>query len=287
MGQTAKPGKRIFTRRRFLATAALGVAGAFSYARWIEPGLLTVTEKDIHLPGLPPGLDGLVVAQLTDFHFNPEKDEALIAKAVAETNAAAPDIIALTGDFITESPAVLAPLMALLSGLKAKHGIYGVMGNHDGWHQSTEFFRREHRRAGMEFLVNQGSVIRLRGEKLFITGTDSVWSGRVDAPACWRGHRDEAVLALVHEPDVFDFLTETQRIDLQLSGHTHGGQCRVPGIGYAPAKVKYGRRYIYGEHRKDRARIFVSRGLGTVGMRVRFACAPEVAVLTLRAGGGA
>jgi len=273
---------RLFNRRNFISTTVLGSVGAFSYAHWIEPGWLTLTEKDIYLPNLPPTLDGLKIAQLTDIHFNPDKDEEIIAKAVAAVNAAKPDIIALTGDFVTDSHLVFAPLMNLLSKLKAKHGIYGIMGNHDGWSNGRGFYRHGFQQAGLEFLVNQGTSIQVRGEKLFITGTDSIWSGTVDAPKCWRGHSGETVLALVHEPDVFDQLREEYKVDLQLSGHTHGGQCRVPLVGHAPVKVQYGRNYIYGEYEKGDSKIFVSRGLGTVGLRVRFACAPEVALLTLR-----
>ncbi|MBK1829573.1 metallophosphoesterase [Verrucomicrobiaceae bacterium R5-34] len=272
----------VFNRRNFIRASVLGSIGAYSYARWVEPGWLTITEKDIVLPKLPPALDGLVIAQLTDFHFQPDRDESLIADAVAAVNAHQPDLIALTGDFITESSKVFSPLMQVLSGLEAKHGIYGVMGNHDGWSQRPGFYRQGFQEVGMEFLTNRGTRIELHGESLFITGTDSVWSGKVDAAACWKGHRDEPVLALVHEPDVFDHLRPNHRIDLQLSGHTHGGQCRVPLIGYAPVKVRYGRNYIYGEYARDDSKIFVSRGLGTVGQRVRFACAPEVAILTLR-----
>ena len=88
----------------------------------------------------------------------------------------------------------------------------------------------------------------------------------------------------MHEPDVFDQLIKTNHVSLQLSGHTHGGQCRVPLLGYAPVKVKYGRKYIYGAYEKGDSRLFVSRGLGTVGTPVRFACIPEVAILTLKAG---
>ena len=274
--------KNLFSRRKFIGTALLGSAGAFSYARWVEPNWLNITEKDIVLPNLPPALDGLVVAQLTDFHFNPDKDEELILQAVNQVNTQKPDIIALTGDYITDDVATFTPLMTLLSKLQAKHGIYGVMGNHDGWARSSSFYRKGFQGAGMEFLVNQGTSIQVRGEKIFITGTDSIWSGTVDAPACWRGHGGETVLALVHEPDVFDQLIDNHRVDLQLSGHTHGGQCRVPLIGYAPAKVRYGQNYIYHEYAKNDSKIFVSRGLGTVGIRVRFACAPEVAILTLR-----
>lgn len=274
---------RLFNRRNFIRTGVIGAAASLAYARYVEPTRLTVSRRDIHIPKLPDALDGLVVAQLTDFHYEPDQQAELIAEAVAATNAARPDIIALTGDYITSSPSVFAPLMALLSGLKARHGIYSTLGNHDGWHGQLGDFQKGFRRAGFEFLLNQGTCIDIRGEKLRIVGTDSVWSGEVDAPACYRGHRGEPVLALVHEPDVFDSLTDRYPVSLQLSGHTHGGQCRVPFIGYAPVTVRYGRKYIYGEFAKGDSRLFVSRGLGTVGTPVRFACVPEVAILTLRA----
>ncbi len=279
-----KQNPKKFSRRKFLATGIMGAAGAFSYARWIEPGHLSITKKEITLPTLPPSLDGLVIAQMTDFHYEPDRHAGLMQSAVAAVNAAKPDIIALTGDFITGSQKVFDPLMAILSRLEAKHGIYAILGNHDGWHGSLSRFKNGFNSAGFEFLRNHGSRIRIGSDHLFILGTDSVWSGTVDATACYRGHAGEPVLALVHEPDVFDSLTADHPVSLQLSGHTHGGQCRVPFIGYAPVKVRYGRNYIYGEYAKENSRIFVSRGLGTVGMPIRFACAPEVAILTLRAG---
>ncbi len=273
---------KLFNRRNFIRTGVFGVASSYVYARYIEPTRLSITRKDIYIPHLPDALDGTVVAQLTDFHYEPDRHDELIAEAVAATNAAQPDIIALTGDFITGTQSVFDPLMAALSGLKAKHGIYSILGNHDGWHGQLNAFKKGFRQTGFEFLINQGTSITINGEKLFIMGTDSVWSGHIDAPNCYKGHGKEPVLALVHEPDVFDTLTDLYPVSLQLSGHTHGGQCRVPFIGYAPITVKYGRKYIYGEYAKNDSRIFVSRGLGTVGTPVRFACAPEVAILTLR-----
>ncbi|MCP5535826.1 MAG: metallophosphoesterase [Akkermansiaceae bacterium] len=281
-----KGKRKLFSRRNFIATGALGAVGSYTYARYIEPNRLTVTQKEIRVPHLPAALDGLIVAQLTDFHYEPDRQHGLIQEAVEATNAAEPDIIALTGDFITGSQTVFDPLMATLSGLKAKHGIYTILGNHDGWHGSIHGFQSGFRKSGFEFLVNQGTRINIKGENLYIIGTDSVWSGHVDAPACYRGYHkaaNEPVLALVHEPDVFDTLTDLFPVSLQLSGHTHGGQCRVPLIGYAPVKVRFGRNYIYGEYAKGDSRIFVSRGLGTVGIPVRFACPPEIAILTLRA----
>lgn len=277
-----KPPHKLFNRRNFILTSAMAAASGGGYARYVEPGTLSVTNKTIHLPSLPPALDGLLVAQLTDIHYKPEEQEQLIKDAVTAVNAAKPDIIALTGDYIEGKPRVIDPLMNILSGLEARHGIYATMGNHDGWSASPGRFRQAFRKAGFEFLHNHGSCIQIKGEHFFVVGTDSIWSGKVDAPACYRGHKEEPVLALVHEPDVFDYLSAQFPVTLQLSGHTHGGQCRVPLLGYAPVKVKYGRNYIYGTYARGDSSLFVSRGLGTVGPNVRFACRPEVALLTLR-----
>ena len=278
-----KAPRRLFNRRNFMITSGLAAASCVSYARYIEPTLLSVTRKTIELPRLPASLDGLVVAQLTDIHYRPGEQDGLIEKAVNVVNAEQPDLIALTGDYVTDSRDVFTPLMHSLSGLQARHGIYAVMGNHDGWQGSPAYYQKGFRGAGIELLKNQGTCLSIKGEKLFVMGTDSVWSGSVDAPACYRGHKDETVLALVHEPDVFDVLSSEFPVDLQLSGHTHGGQCQVPLVGYAPVRVKYGRNYLYGHYRKEDSNIFVSRGMGTVDANVRFACAPEVALLTLKA----
>lgn len=275
---------RLFSRRSFIYTGVAGIAGSTAYAHWVEPNQLSITKQDILLPNLPPSLDGLVIAQLTDFHFNPEKDQELIQNAVDVVNREKVDLIFLTGDYMTSTISVLPPLMETLGKLSSKHGVYGVMGNHDGWHGDIFIFRKLFQQHGFDFLVNQGTSLRIDSEELFLLGTDSIWSGTVNLESAYRGHSNQPVLALVHEPDVFDQVRKNHRVDLQLSGHTHGGQCRVPLIGYAPVKVRYGRNYLYGHYQRNDASLFVSRGLGTVGRRVRFACQPEVALLTLRSG---
>ena len=135
----------------------------------------------------------------------------------------------------------------------------------------------------MTFLSNAGTNLHIKGENIFVNGLDSIWGGRPNPTRAWRGHqKGTPVLALVHEPDPFDELHQSHPLDLQLSGHTHGGQCRVPILGYVPVKVKFGRKFIYGHFQKADSQLFVGRGIGTVGLRVRFACAPEIAILTLR-----
>ena len=251
------------------------------WAAAIEPNLLSITRKDLTLPRWPKALDGFRVAQLTDIHFRPGTDDGLLEKIQKALKKETVDLIVLTGDFVTNERNVLPELFRKLKGLQANHGIIASPGNHDRWHLSGATIRKHVQAAGFDYLQNKGTMLSIKGEN--VNGLDSIWGGHPIASQAWAGHRGDApVISLVHEPDPFDDLRANQRVDLQFSGHTHGGQCRVPLIGYAPVKVKYGRKYIYGHYKKDDSHLWVSRGIGTVGTRVRFACTPELAILTLR-----
>ena len=249
----------------------------------IEPGRLTVTHQNVVCNQLTPGLTGLRIGLMADFHFRPGQDDELVDKAVEQARRENLDLIALTGDFVDSDPRVLMPLLEKLEKLTARHGVFAVMGNHDGWNEDRETIRRRFENAGISFLINQHSLLAIRGETLAVAGTDFVWRGKPDPDRTLRGiHADTPVLALVHEPDFFDTMAARREILLQVSGHTHGGQCRVPLLGIAPVKVKYGTRYVYGGFSRGESNLFVTRGVGTTGPRVRFACPPELAVLTLR-----
>jgi uncharacterized protein len=271
-------------RRNAMKLLFGGAAASFANGFWIEPGRLSVSRADIFCARLPSALDGLRVGLMSDIHFKPDQDEALLEAAVATLNREKPDLIALPGDFMDKDPAVIEPMLDLLKELAPAHGVFASMGNHDGWAYEGAQMRRRFEKAGIALLINRNHGIRVRNEKLAIAATDHIWLGKPDPAATLRGiAADTPVIALVHEPDYFDELTERRNIQLQLSGHTHGGQCRVPFVSYTPAKVAYGRKYIYGAYARGDSRLFVTRGIGTVGLRVRFACPPEVALLTLRA----
>jgi uncharacterized protein len=277
-------GSPLFGRRKAMKLLFCGGAGSIVNGFWIEPGRLSVTRAEISCVRLPAALDGLRVGLMSDIHFKPGQDEALLEEAVKTLNREKPDLIALPGDFIDKDPAVIGPMLELLKKLAPVHGVFASMGNHDGWSGDGGAMCRRFEKAGISFLINRNHAIRVRNEPLAIAATDHIWLGKPDPAATLRGiAADTPVIALVHEPDYFDELTERRNIQLQLSGHTHGGQCRVPFIGYAPAKVAYGRKYIHGAFERGDSRLFVTRGIGTVGLRVRFACPPEVAMLTLRA----
>lgn len=276
------------SRRRAMRLLAGGTAAAVTDAFLIEPRLLCVNRQDMACKDLSSGLEGLRVGVLADFHFRPGKDEALIEKVVARVNAENLDLLTLAGDYVTRSGEVLAPLLEILGQVRTRHGVFAVMGNHDGWHPGREFMRRSFEKAGIPFLINRNSQLRIKGDTLAVAGTDFVWLGKPDPAATLKGVAPGTpVLALVHEPDYFDVMSAQRDILLQVSGHTHGGQCRVPLIGYAPAKVDFGRKYIKGAFTRGDSNLFVTSGVGTVGLRVRFACPPELAVLTLRGAGDA
>lgn len=274
----------MFNRRQSLKLLlAASPIAACAQAFIIEPKHLSTTRKTIWLKSLPPELDGLKMAHLSDFHYKPGTDDSLMEKIVAAVNSESADFIALTGDYVTEDSAVLPPLMEHLRNLTAQHGIYAVMGNHDGWTAPAEYYKQHFESVGIPFLINQNTRVEINGANLHIAGTDYVWMGHPDPSKTLKGiPLDEPVIALVHEPDYFDTMCSVRNIDLQLSGHTHGGQCRVPIIGYAPVKVRYGEKYVYGHFQHDQSQLFVSRGTGTSGLRVRFACPPELVILTLR-----
>ncbi len=272
-------------RRNAIRLLTGAAAGCLINGMWYEPGSLSVTRRDVRCERLPSGLEGLRIGLLADFHYRPDDDAALIGKVVSKVREEKLDLVLLTGDFVDSDPAVLSPLMEHLGRITATHGVFAVMGNHDGWNTGVHAMKRGFEAAGISFLVNRHSLLSIRGETLAVAGTDFVWLGKPDPVRTLRGvSKDTPVIAMVHEPDYFDVMAAQRDILLQVSGHTHGGQCRVPLLGYAPVKVEHGRKYEYGGYSRGGSNLFVTRGVGTTGPRVRFACPPELAVLTLRSG---
>ena len=269
------------TRRSAISLAGIGVP-TMLWATEIEPDLLSVTRKNLTLPRWPKSLDGFKIAQITDVHYRPNTDDKLAAKIRKALEVEKPDIITITGDFVINDPSSLSEFTRGFKGISAKHGIFASPGNHDRWYCTVSNIKKELEGIGISYLQNNGSNMSIKGENIFINGLDSVWGGIPAPNRAWNGHqKDTPVISLVHEPDFFDDLRSAKPLDLQLSGHTHGGQCRIPFLDYTPVKVKFGEKYVYGHFEKERSQLFVGRGIGTVGYRIRFACKPELAILTL------
>ena len=277
------PSARKFTRRASIVALGAGVTSA-AWAFGIEPNALSITEKSLTIKDWPSTLDNFSIAHLTDLHFRPGADEEVTEKLISAVNKARVDLILITGDFVIADSSSLPECARYLKKLTAKHGLIASPGNHDRWHCAPSEIRHHLRKAGIDYLQNDGATISVKGEQFYLAGLDSIWGGDLDSARAWRGHRKgDAVITLMHEPDPFDHLISTRPVSLQLSGHTHGGQCCVPLIGYAPARVKFGRNYLYGHYEKNGSQLWVGRGVGTVGFRARFACRPELTFLTLRA----
>lgn len=234
-------GRPLLNRRKMLRLLAAGTIGSLIEGFAIEPALLTVTRRDVSCRHLPAGLDGLKVALLSDFHFRPDEDSDLIDKVIKQVKSEKPDLVILGGDYMSGDPRVVPPLLEKLEKLQATHGVFAVMGNHDGWAGSRSVVRRQFEKAGISFMINQHSLLNIRGETLAVAGTDFVWLGKPDPAATMGKIPDKVpVVALVHEPDYFDTMISQREVMLQLSGRTHGGQCQVPFIDYAPKTVRYG-----------------------------------------------
>jgi len=191
----------------------------------------------------------------------------------------APDLICLTGDFITADADHLQPLTPLLEQLHAPLGVYAVLGNHDYW-SSVGVVIEQLQAAGVRVLRNEAVRLEQANVPLWLLGVDDVWENQQDL-ATTRANipPDECQIALVHEPDYADEVAATG-VDLQLSGHSHGGQIRLPGIG-ALVLPRWARKYPIGLQRVGTMWIYTNRGLGVIYPPIRFNCRPEVTLLTL------
>ena len=261
-----------------LRTLALNLAQT-ARAALTEPYMLTVEHRQIYLRRLPRELDRLRIVQLTDIHHSPFTSREQIERAVETANSLEPDIIALTGDYISKERAYAAPCAELLARLYARYGVYAVLGNHDHWTDAaliTDLFRAE----GINVLVNEGMRFEKQGAAFWLAGVDDTMVGLEDLSLALAGSRDEEMkLLLAHNPIILRRAARAD-VDLVLSGHTHGGQVALRAEGSASSRAR--RRTRAGLGRHGSTQIYVSRGLGTVVLPIRYGCPPEVSFLELR-----
>jgi predicted MPP superfamily phosphohydrolase len=202
--------------------------------------------------------------------------------AAAALAAEAPDLVALTGDFVSYDHAIeeLAETLAPLAAAPAPLGMFAVPGNHDYW-EGLPAIRRALAPLGIEFLMNARRTLRRGGADLVLVGVDDQWNGQPDLAAALDGApRDAFTLLLAHCPDMADEAAE-RGVSLQLSGHTHGGHVRLPVLG-ALCLPRHGWRYPAGHEHVGATQVYVSRGIG--GLPLRLGCPPEATIITLRRG---
>jgi predicted MPP superfamily phosphohydrolase len=273
---------------RRLATAAvggtlLGMGGLF-YAREVETRWLEVSSVGITLLRLAPEFDGYRVVQIGDIHLEDWTKPRRLNRMVDLVNAQNPDLIAITGDFLSYSadPGVPRRLVEALRRLRARDGVVAVMGNHD-YLTDADLVRRCLREAGVPELRNDLRTVKRGDAMLHLAGVDDVMEGRSRLDLVLKKLPEEgAAVLLAHEPDFADVSAATGRFDLQLSGHSHGGQVRLPFYGpiYLPPLSQ---RYTRGLYEVGSMLQYTNRGLGFVDARLRFLSRPEITVLTLRA----
>lgn len=276
------------TRRDFLKLSALWTLEAallsttsIPYARDVEPEW--VQTKRIHLPlaGLPEAFAGYRIAQVSDIHMGDWMDRPHLDEVVARVNALQPDLIALTGDFVTrEAEPFAQDLVAALGALRATNGVFAVLGNHDQSHHEGAV-RRVLKESGITELRNSVQTLQKGRDLLHLCGVDDVWYGKADLDAVLGVlPTDGCAILLAHEPDFADTSGATGRFALQLSGHSHGGQVVVPFVG--PTRLPpLGQKYHTGLYRVGDMLQYTNRGVGMVRPHVRFNCRPEITLLTL------
>ena len=274
------------TRRSFLRWLGLTVGGigAMSFGGWkyasdVEPWWLVLERVMVPIDGLPPALEGLIIAQLSDLHWGKDVKEGHIAKAVEVALESRADLVVLTGDYVTHDAHDIADCAQELARLTAPLGVYVILGNHDYW-TDAQVVQAGLEAVGLPVLANTNVRISINGTDLWLAGVDDVWERHADLDRALEGIPMGAItILLAHEPDYVDQVIGRE-VALQLSGHSHGGQVRLPLFG-SPILPMWGRKYPYGLRRVGGMWLYTNRGVGLIQPAVRLNCQPEVTLIQL------
>ena len=271
------------SRRQLLIGLGVPATIALGYGRFVEPGWLDQTEKQVKLRGRSLRRP-LRILHLSDLHISSYVPPSFLNAAFELGAATKPDLICLTGDYITVGESFDAPSYEkALRWLSSLAPTYAVLGNHDGsvigGLPANNYVGRLLTQAGISILHNQSQFLDFGGSRLKLAGVGDHWMHEVDAKAAFSlAGASDLTIILNHNPDAKMFFGQFPW-DLMLCGHTHGGQVRIPLIGapYAPVKD---RRYVQGLLDFDKGQIHITRGVGNVE-RIRFNCRPEVSLLVV------
>jgi uncharacterized protein len=281
------------SRRRFLKAMLCGTAGLALYAGEVERHWIEISRQDLRIAGLPAPFDGMRIAQLSDLHLDEYSEPFFLRDVVDRVNKLNPDMIFLTGDYVTWgiSTKKFAEGAAwqcanILSGLKCRDR-YAILGNHDVL-VDPELVTTALVDNGMKVLTNACEPVERFGARFWLAGLDDPVIGEPDPdlaiPSRIRNIPNEPVVALCHAPDYADDLLAHpagKAVKVMLSGHTHGGQVRLPLVG-ATLLPPLGKKYVEGWFHLEGMQLYVNRGLGAVGVPFRFDCPPEITLFTLR-----
>src|SRR5579864_486956 len=289
-GALAVPDRRRFLERTaMLVTAAPFAASAYGllYGRTE----LETTTQPIRLARLPKAFHGFRIAQLSDIHIGPFMTESEIRRYVEIANALKPDLTVVTGDFVTWDPSTQRAVVNVLAGLKAPFGIYGCLGNHEAWSHTEASITRLFSEVGVRILRQARAPIVVQGDSINLIGVDFQTRRRMAR----KGENvvrqylegvdrlvapDTANILLSHNPNTFDRAAELG-IDLSLAGHTHGGQVTLEFVSPALSPSRLITAYVRGWFEKQGSQLYVNRGIGTIGVPIRFDAPPEVTLFEL------
>jgi uncharacterized protein len=294
-------GLSSFTRRKFLqvgaAGAALGAVATVGDGTILEANRPQLVSIEVTLPRLAESWDGFRIAQLSDLHYDDYFSVVPLRKAIDIIQRLQPDLVVLTGDFVTSpwrkmhgpsarraakvQAQAIEPCVQWLARLRAPSGILAVLGNHD-LNTDPAHIADVLQSSNIAVLTNRSIPLERDGKRLWLAGVDDVLEGKPRLDLALSGIPSaEPVVLLAHEPDWADFVAG-QPVDLQLSGHSHGGQIRLPIIG-APYLPQLGRKYPWGLRHLGPLALYTNAGIGTIRIAMRLNCPPEVTLITLRA----
>jgi uncharacterized protein len=281
----------VFTRRNFIRLAAGSAAGLAFYSGEIARHEIEIVNRTITLSRLPDAFAGLRIVQISDFHFEEFTEATFLERVVHKVNALAPDLVVLTGDFVSRGP--LPRHIAVKMGYHCAELLsqitcplrYAILGNHDCMVNSRAVTDAVVTH-GIPVLANRCVPLERDGQRIWLAGLEDALEQRPDLAAALPARRNperEPVILLAHEPDIADMVVGHQ-VALILSGHTHGGQVRIPLL--PPIHLpELGQRYVEGLFRLgDQMQLYVNRGIGTVGLPFRLRCIPEITVISLAQG---
>jgi uncharacterized protein len=279
------PGRRAFVARAVAGGAVLAAGGATALSLRSATGPAQITEVPVRLARLPPALSGLTIAQITDLHVGPTIRAREVRRVVEQTNALRPDVIAITGDLVDGSVRELGEAVSHLRDLRARHGVYFVTGNHEYYSGVREWIAYLDR-LGIRVLRNERVVIGDAGASLDLAGVDDFSAARAggghgaDLTRALAGRDPERSLVLLaHQPRGVPEAVAAG-VELQISGHTHGGQL-FPFNLLVSAAYPYVRGLYLHQEGERRGHVYVSRGTGYWGPPMRLGSPPEIAKLVL------
>ncbi|WP_369668769.1 metallophosphoesterase [Thalassobacillus devorans] len=280
-----KMNRRAFLRKAFGSLLAfMGLTGGtYYYARYMEPDMLTIQEETLTNSKIPGSFRDFKIVQFSDTHIGFHYTLEQLKEVVDRINRMNPDLILFTGDLVDRPNAYEwnGKIVEVLKKLQAPHGKYWIYGNHDHGGYGTDIVKKKMDEAGFQLLQNEHTVIKKEQSSFILAGVDDLMLGKPDMEKTLQGaDSDSFVLLMVHEPDYADEVANYP-VDVQLSGHSHGGQVQIPFFGYL-VTPPYAEKYVEGRHTIGNLDLYVSRGLGTTRLPYRFLCKPEITIHTLK-----